>query len=585
MLVPAPPSPFRSQINQLLARKPFLGLMRHFAQRAVGASYTAGEVDLGIGGAFAILALPGAFTALALADKYGSLLQWLRGNLHFDPYRASISDEYFFIVYSMAVAGFVTILRWDHLLPGRRDFTNLAPLPLKLRTIFLANVSALAFVALLFAIDVNLFSGFFFPLLVSMQEDSMKAYFGYCGPHWAGVMGISLFTMLAVLALQGLLMALLPDAAYRRISLVFRAALLVFFFALLVSAFVFPLSALNFDLGSRMAGEWWPPTWFLSMVESLVPRLRQYSPVGSGWAVKAMAVALGIAAISFALSYRRYFLRIAERPDGTAQPSRARLVRIEWFDPVLKLWLRPGAELATFRFIVKTLLRSETHLLFVGLWAGIGLLLSLQGLTGARSAIEGSGAYTSAILAAPLIFSFALVAGLRFVFDIPAAVESNWVFRLSATEGALRLEELSRKVVAFFAVPPVMMIWFPLAGRALGWMDATLALGIDLLLLSLGIDLLLIGFQKIPFTCSFTANRDRMLRLLLTCLVTLVFLIPILVRLEGSIVLHPLSLMIWGPLLIGAVVAIRARERARQDTAVFEDRGVEAFALLRLSGD
>ncbi|MFZ0593325.1 MAG: hypothetical protein WAM39_22905 [Bryobacteraceae bacterium] len=577
--------PFPQHIHAALARKPFLRLIRHFAQRAVGASDTATEVDLGIGGALAILALPGAFTALGLADKYGSLMQWLRGQLHFDPYRASITDEYFFIVYSMAVAGFVTILRWDHLLPGRRDFVNLAPLPLNLRSIFLANAAALASTALLFAIDVNLFSGFFFPLLVTIQGGSIYAYFAYCGAHWAGVLGISLFTMLAVLALQGLLMALLPDVAYRRISLMFRAALLVFFFALLVSALVFPLSAFNFGLGSRMAGEWWPPIWFLSMVESFVPRLKQYSMMGAGWAVKAMLYALSIAAVSFALSYRRYFLRIAERPDGTAQPSRARWIRLEWFDPVLKLWLRSGAELATFRFIVKTLLRSETHLLFVGLWAGIGLLLSLEGLTGARAAIESQGAHASAILAAPLIFSFALVAGLRFVFDIPAAIESNWIFRLSATEGAIRLEELSRKAVAFFTVPPLMIIWYPLAGRSIGWMDATLALGIDLLLLSLGIDLLLMGFQKIPFTCSFTANRDRMLRLLLTCLGTLVFVIPILVRIETSIVLHPLRLMIWGPLLIGAAVAIRTREHARQNNAVFEDRGVEAFALLRLSGD
>jgi hypothetical protein len=558
--------------------------MQHFAQRAVGASDTTSDVDLGIGGALAILALPGAFTALGLSGKYGSLMHWLRGDLHFDPYRASVADEYFFIVYSMAVAGFVTILRWDHLLPGRRDFMNLAPLPLKLRSIFLANAAALASAALLFAIDVNLFSGFFFPLLVTFQG-SMQSYFAYCVAHWAGVMGISVFTMLAILALQGLLMAILPDAAYRRISLVFRAALLVFFFALLVSAFVFPLSALNFGLGSRMAGEWWPPIWFLSMVENFLPPLRHYSAMGTGWAVKAMAAALGIAVVSFTLSYRRYFLRIAERPDGTGQPSRVRLIRLEWFDPVLKLWLEPGPELATFRFIVKTLLRSETHLLFVGLWAGIGLLLSLEGLTGAPAAAESAGAHTGAILAAPLIFSFALVAGLRFVFDIPAAIEANWVFRLSATEGAIRLEELSRKAVAFFTVPPVMMIWFPLAGRAIGWRDATLALGIDLLVLSLGIDLLLMDFRKIPFTCSFTANRDRMLRLLLTCLLTLVFLIPIVVRVEGAVILHPLRLLIWGPLLIGAAVVIRARERARQNSAVFEDHGVEAFAWLRLSGD
>jgi hypothetical protein len=146
----AKPSRIRQRWQEETAKHPFLLLSQHFTQRTVGASDTASDVDLGAGGALALLAVPGAFTSLALMGKYSSLVQWLRG-LHLDPYRLSISDEYFFIVYSMAITGLVTVLRWDHLLPGRRDYMNLAPLPLKLRSIFLANVVALASIALVFA--------------------------------------------------------------------------------------------------------------------------------------------------------------------------------------------------------------------------------------------------------------------------------------------------------------------------------------------------------------------------------------------------------------------------------------------------
>jgi hypothetical protein len=567
-------------------KRPFLLLIRHFARRSVGGGDTAGDVDLGLGGALTILALPGAFTALGLTTKYGALIQWFRGTLaHFQPYRECIPDEYFFLTYCMAVAGFITILRWDHLLPGRRDFTNLAPLPLALRSVFLANVAALGLTALVFTLDVNAFSGFYFPLLVTWRGTALGPYIAVCVAHWVAVVGISLFTILAILALQGLLMALLPDTLYRRVSLVVRAVLLIFFFALLVSAFLFPLSVVNFHLGSRMAGVWWPPVWFLSFFESLLSPLKALSPMGASPALIAMGSVLLVVAISFTLSYRRYFLHIAERPDGMAQPSRPSILSLRWLKPILEIWLRPGAETATFQFVVKTVLRNETHLLFAGLWVGIALLLSLEGLTGVAAAPPGSGAYKGAMLAAPLIFSFGVIAGLRFVFDIPATIESNWIFRLLASEGVIRLEEVAKWVILVFAIPPVALIWFPLAWRILSPEGALVGFFLDLLLLVIGVDLLVMKYRKIPCTCLFTANRDRMLRLLLICAGTLLVAIPLIVRIEGTIVLHPLRLLFFGPALIEAIAVIESKERGRSNSAVFEDRGTEPYSLLRLSGE
>jgi hypothetical protein len=76
-----------------------------------------------------------------------------------------------------------------------------------------------------------------------------------------------------------------------------------------------------------------------------------------------------------------------------------------------------------------------------------------------------------------------------------------------------------------------------------------------------------------------------MLRLLLVCAGTLLFVIPLIVRIEGTIVLHPLRLLLFGPALIGALAAIESKEYRKGSTAVFEDRGTEPFALLRLSGE
>jgi hypothetical protein len=574
----------RQRLAEEAARRPFLRLVQHFAQRTVGGSDTASEVDFGLAGALAVLAVPGAFTAITLLNKYSTLLQWMRGQPQFNPYRVATPDEYFFIVYAMAITGLVTLLRWDHLLPGRRDFVNLAPLPLELRSIFMANTVALAGTALLFATAVNCFSSFFFPILVTMQAGP-AAFIEFAGAHIAAVLGISLFTFVGLLAIQGLMMSLLPEAIYRRASMMVRTTLLVFFFALLVSAFIFPISAVNFRLGSRMAGAWWPPIWFLALFQSRVSELHNTTPVSEHIALLAVAIALALAVLSFTLSYRRYFLRIAERSEGPARSSGAAIFRLDWLRPVVHVWVKAGPESATYRFAVKTLLRSETHLLFLALWVGIGLLLSLEGLTANTRGLPVHGIPIGALMAAPLILAYAFVAGLRFVFDIPATLEANWVFRLAATEGMLAPESVCRNVMISFILPWLVAVWFPVAVWRMGWMDASLVLAADIAFVMLGIEIMLMNFRKIPFTCSFTGNRDQMLRLLLASLLTLLFGVPVLVGFDSGILKQPWKLGVVVGLAGVTIAWLRSHARASARATVFEDKGIEAFALLRLSGD
>src|ERR1700691_2825930 len=112
-------------------------------------------LDLGMGLLFGLLALPGVFASLFLADKYGSLFQLIRGDRDFDPYTASLPDEYFFIALSMVVTAAVVVWKWDSLLPDRRDYVNLAPLPMRSRTFLMANLLALLFLTAVLSLDVN----------------------------------------------------------------------------------------------------------------------------------------------------------------------------------------------------------------------------------------------------------------------------------------------------------------------------------------------------------------------------------------------------------------------------------------------
>ncbi len=78
------------------SQTPFGVLVAHFVRRLLASEeeQDAGGVGFGLGAVLAILASPGAFASIFLLDKYGTLLQWARGE-HFDAITSSPSDEYF----------------------------------------------------------------------------------------------------------------------------------------------------------------------------------------------------------------------------------------------------------------------------------------------------------------------------------------------------------------------------------------------------------------------------------------------------------------------------------------------------------
>ena len=61
---------------------PFCRMVRLFVARIFrgGGDSDSGGLDLGVGLVLTLLALPGGFVSILLFEKYGTLLQWMRGN-------------------------------------------------------------------------------------------------------------------------------------------------------------------------------------------------------------------------------------------------------------------------------------------------------------------------------------------------------------------------------------------------------------------------------------------------------------------------------------------------------------------------
>ena len=60
-----------------------------------------------------LLVATGFTGAMTMMYYLRVLLRWLRGNQAFDAYAASLPDQYFYLTFSMAVTGIVTVLKWD----------------------------------------------------------------------------------------------------------------------------------------------------------------------------------------------------------------------------------------------------------------------------------------------------------------------------------------------------------------------------------------------------------------------------------------------------------------------------------------
>jgi len=566
-------------------QRPFGRMVELFVARIFrggGDSDTEG-LDLGIGLALTLLALPGGFVSILLLDKYGTLLQWMRGTLNLDPLLMSVPDEYFFIVLSMAVTGAAAVWRWDAIFPDRRDYMNLVPLPISTRTIFLANLVAVLFLAGLIALDVNAASCLLFPMVVGATQNKFVFFAKFAAVHAVGVVLASIFAFLAVFSMLGLLMAILPPRALRRISAYVRGMVVVYLVTLLCTSFAVP------DKLIRTRGPlppWtllFPSCWFLSLCQSLRGRAGPAQMELARLPLPGIAVLTVVALGCYAIGYHRHFVRIPEIAAVTApMPRRSRM------GALLALVLQTPFQKGCFPFVWKTLVRSETHRLVLTGIGGLGLVLASQALMNAFAGAKSlhQAALSPEALSIPFILTFLIIIGLRMVFEIPVELRSNWIFQLMLDADRQECQSLARKVVLTLALPLVLTIAFPAYVYLEGWRVAflhALLVGIWSVLLT---NIVLIRFRKVPFTCTLPVFKQHSIVLLLSvCFGYLLYAIST-PEFESAALAEPLRMIGLVPV---AAVAWFVPHRLDQSTIeierklIFEESATRTVEALRLS--
>jgi len=568
---------------QAFSRTPFGCLLRLCVTRMFhgGGEPGAGELDVGIGVIVVMLAMPGILVSLLMFEKYGSLIRYLRGNPIFDPYTATMPDEYFFLVLSMTVTGAAALWRWDALFLDRRDYANLVPLPLSLRAIFFANFSAILALAALFTVVVNVASLIFFPMAVVGSQSSFAVWIRFTLGHAAAVFTASVFSFFAVFALAGVLVGLLPAALFRRVSHAARFLLAVVLLALIASSFTVPyvLTQVSVPTAHKIASL--PPVSFLGVARTIwLQGADPFAAKISRGALSSVGVTVLIAFVAYALSFRRAFLRIPEMADSGPLPRLRHSVSP--LAPLHKAILRTTPQRACYRFVARTLLRSDGHLQILLGFAALGLVLSAETLSTApnlRSLVSGRFPSTE-FLSVPFILAYCVIVGIRFAFETPADLRANWIFRYWLDTGQQDARPIARRVLLLFSLPwlapaaffSVLFFW--------GWTAALLHAAILIACTILLVETILIRFRKIPFTCSYPAFQSHSGLIFVAYLFGFLIFTDYLPQMEHWSVLNPWQAIWFIPLLAAALFGLRQYRRQMLDIdkhLIFEEPSPYAF--------
>ena len=545
-------------------RSPVTRLVRHAIERVMNGGDESGELDFGVGGMLALLAAPGAFASVA----------------------ASQSDEYFFIVLAMVATGAVAIWKWDALIPDRRDYVNLAPLPIPAKHILYANLAALLLLAAALGFDVNAASSVLFPLVTVGSHASFGYLALFCVTHLFSVFLASMFSFFMVLAVLGLMMSVLPYRLFRRCSIYVRCAMVAVLMAVLSTSFEMSAIVQYPSLGYRPLIQLLPPVWFLGLCQHLRGLPDPVFGTLAETAIVASVASLALAIAASVLGYRRCFSKSSESISnfaalgGAIRQSRRHFAR--------DLFLRTRFERGCFSFALKTLFRSENHLLIIGGFAGVGIVLGSESLFQSATAGGASRWPSAALLSIPLVVLYLLLIGLRLSFEIPVTQRANWIFRLTNPD-ARECVGLARKIMLTFLIPPLLAITLPAYSFVWGWRVGMIHTAVIAAVSMLLIEILLVCYRKIPFTCSAPHFKSHIPVSGFVCLVGFIlftYLVPTIERRASD---NPLWYLGFILALTGIWLGLKlyGHEMTRFDSQlIFEERsdiGDVAIEVLNLN--
>ncbi len=416
------------------------------------------------------------------------------------PYQTAVrADELWLITLMMSAIGLATAVKWQSLFPSLRDYQVLGTLPLRARQIFQAKFLALLMVSTIAIVVLNAIPSLTFPLLSFSRwqiNPPLKEHLEVQAITFAAA---CYFFFFGLLALQGVLLNLLPPRRFGRVTGYLQGILVAAMLILLVLSFSVDTRFLAVALRPEVSA-WLPPVWFLGLHQNL---LGDPDPVMAALAQRAetaLALVLALSVGCYVVSYQRHRKLMVEGASSSASRDR------KWTGAVLE-WLVPNPrQQAILVFLGKTLARSSQHRMILMGYGGLGLAILISGILGMQEAVARPNRVAACFVYAHVILLTFLLIGLRHLFTIPVEWKANWTFQMAERQGRLDWMRAVDRFILFWGAVLMLAIPLPFEMRLLGWRaaaEAAIFSGFGLLCY----EWVFTDWQKLPFTCSHLPGK------------------------------------------------------------------------------
>jgi hypothetical protein len=569
----------------LLFFRQYIILSRHFFRRLFLNDFVDFEehMKIKIIGALAMLA---AFSA-----HISNMILW-KYFIFPENGRSWVEKSYLLAIF-MILMGFISVLEWDVLFVDRRDFENLCPLPIGPRTLFFSKfTSLLMFVGLCAFSMAGLSSVVFVYHLPGWTSNSVLYGLRYLFAHIVTVLAACFFTFFAVIFLIGFLKIFLGRRLFSKISIYLRGLLLTVFvvliFFVLAESFgseIFPFSRF-YEL--RESGSaflfLFPPVWFVGLYETLIGNGDFLFSAGWRSGLLGLVTFACVFFLVSGLSYRGR-LRMSDVPPGNR--SKARL----WTGRRLRslfdgIFLRNPIQKAVFYFFSKTLRRSAFHKMRLISYGAVAIAFLMIVLTSETLDFHQMIKMRKTLIAAPLVFSFFILIGLRKVIEIPVSLDANWIFKF--TENKIRRHYFAglRKSIFWNILLPFFLCVAGIYLWVWPWQSVVIHVLFGFCAALLLMEGLLIKTRKIPFACSFLPGKEKIHFYWLFYFLGFIAYITILTAAEASVLQNPsliLFCLMAALLSLGGIRLYQNRYFYPRTAIIYEEKPEVHFIQLRES--
>jgi len=327
-----------------------------------------------------------------------------------------------------------------------------------------------------------------------------------------------------------------------------------------------------------------PPMWFTGLYEILQGSGDASFRTSACLAGQSLAAALGVFVITYLVSFNRHFRKSLESRAPSPRAMALLGIFLRRFD---SLFLRKPVERSVFHFALRTIFRSPRHRLYLGAYAGVGLALTLVSIAGTvvHSSDIGIEPFDPPLLSIPLVMSFFILCGLRFIFTVPAELNANWIFRL--VQGAPQdYLSGSRKVMWAIGVVPLPVALSPLYAAVWGIHGSLLHLIFVFTLAGILTEVLLFRFQKVPFTCSYLPGKANLKLFWFPYVASFSLYAYGMAAIERSMLEYPVRFLIFYAAAGGVLWYLKLKRRQllpSERTVIFEEQAEPAVRGLNLS--